>query len=610
MTPSELGTENIVWDLSVMYSSPDDPELTKDVESLEALMIEFKRCMDEDMVSKDLPQILEKYQRIRELCAKIQVYLFLAFSTNQKDERLKCLMESIERKISFAWATNMTSFANKICQLDEETLALYHMNGRVSHHSHFLTKIREDKPHILADDVECAITKREPFGPEAWSTFCEQVESGLVIEIDGKPHNLEEAMHVMTEDADAEKRAQALHAINETLGKDLVKVSAQTLNVVVGYKSIEDRDRGYSHPMQAKNKSNGIPDSAVVALHKAVKKTASPLARRFYTLKARLLGQETLKWSDRNAKVLSGNDPTITYNKALDLVLAAYESFSPLMAEVIRSQILAKRRIHAPSYSGKRSGAYNYSGVLPEDQVVSFVFLNFLGSSRDVMTLAHELGHAIHGILAGLAQGVLMQHAPIACAETASIFGEMISFNHLLSTLSGDQHDLARLALLIRKIDDMLNCIVRQIGFSNFEQAIHAASGPLTPLEYSELWMNSIYELYGNEGEVFTFADTSNLWSYISHFHTPFYVYGYASSELVVQSLAAVCERVGRQVFEPMYLQLLRAGSSKPLTDLLQPFGLDPSDQRFWTDGIEISLGKMIAQAEALYQKLKDSNRL
>jgi oligoendopeptidase F len=301
----------------------------------------------------------------------------------------------------------------------------------------------------------------------------------------------------------------------------------------------------------------------------------------------------------------------VPFDKAIETVLAAYGSFSPTLAGLVKD-FAATHRIDAPITKGRRSGAYNYSIVLPGNHPTSFVFLNYLGSNNDVMTLAHELGHGVHGMLAGAAQGPLMAQAPIAFAETASVFGEMTTFNFLKKQLQEKNDTKALLALITGKIDANLNTVVRQIGFSNFERRLHgmdvnykawAEPKKLSAEELDAIWLETAKELYGADGEVFTYENTEHLWTYVSHFHRPFYVYGYAFGELLTQSLYAQQSRFGAR-FEPLYLDLLRSGSTKDVVQLLAPFELDPTKKDFWGNGIRVSLEAMVQEAEALAVRL------
>ena len=414
-------------------------------------------------------------------------------------------------------------------------------------------------------------------------------------------------LDILTNSKDAALRAEVQKTINDGLGGYFAKYSAQTLYVIVGRGAVERKERHYRNPMEARNKENRIPDAVVDALHNAVKNVAGPLARRYYRLKAELLGMKTLSWSDRNAPLPFADTTVVPFDNAMSTVLAAYESFSPTLTGIIQD-FIASKRIDVPATKGKRGGAFNCSFVLPGNRPQSFTFLNYLGSNHDVMTLAHELGHGVHGILAGKAQGPLMFHPPIAYCETASVFGEMTTFNFLRKQLAEKGDNSALLALITQKIEGMLNTVVRQIGFSNFERRIHGMDAKYTEWndpkklsveELDSLWLTTAKELYGEDGEVFTYENASHLWSYVSHFHHPFYVYGYAFGELLTQSLYAQQLRLGSQ-FEPLYLDLLRSGATKNVFELLQPFGLDPTEETFWADGIRVSLEAMISEAEKL----------
>jgi oligoendopeptidase F len=455
--------------------------------------------------------------------------------------------------------------------------------------------------------VEAALTKRSPFGPSSWHEFFDECEADLRFDHEGETKNLTEMLELLTTSKDAAERAEVQKSVNDGLGGYFAKYSAQTLYMVVGKGAVEDKERNYRHPMEARNKENRIPDAVVDALHGAVKNVAGPLARRYYRLKAELLGMKTLKWSDRNAPLPFADTTVVPFDQAMTTVLAAYESFSPTLTGIIRDFISAKR-IDAPATKGKRGGAFNCSFVLPGNRPQSFTFLNYLGSNHNVMTLAHELGHGVHGILAGEAQGPLMFHPPTAYCETASVFGEMTTFNFLKKRLAKERDSTALLALITQKIEGMLNTVVRQIGFSNFERRVHGMDAAyaewkepkkLSVEELNGLWLATAKELYGEEREVFTYEDASRLWSYVSHFHRPFYVYGYAFGELLTQSLYAQQARLGSR-FEPLYLDLLRSGATKDVVELLQPFGLNPTEETFWAEGIRVSFEPMIAEAEKL----------
>ncbi len=390
-------------------------------------------------------------------------------------------------------------------------------------------------------------------------------------------------------------------AVDGMLAGNFAKFSSRALSVEAGAKAVEDRERKYASPLAERNLSNQIPDDVVEALHAAVTGYAGPLCRRYYALKAKLLGLPILKWSDRNAPLPFADKKTIPYAEAVKIVSECYRSFSPTLAKLIE-QVVSSRWIDAPAAKNKRSGAFNYTVPLAAEKSATFVMLNYLGNQNDVKTLAHELGHAVHGLLASEAQGPLMAQAPTAYAETASVFGEEIVFQELKARMKDDPK--ARLAFICGKIDDSMNTVVRQIGFSNFEKKLHGAGRQLSEAEMNAMWLESLYELYGKEGEYFTYGNAERLWTYVSHFHRPFYCYGYSFGQLLTQSLYAAKDGLGEK-FEPLYLDLLRAGGTKNASELAAPFGLDPADPEFWKKGIDAGLGKLVAEAEELAAEIK-----
>src|SRR5690606_13832759 len=390
-----------------------------------------------------------------------------------------------------------------------------------------------------------------PFGPSEWSDYIEEVESELRFTFDGRERTLPEILHVVSNDPHAERRAAALAAFHTGLNaQKFDRLMARTLNVTLGAKAVEDKERGYASPMSFRNIGNRIDDATVEALHEAVADLGAQQCRRYYALLAAHLGRRPLRWSDRNAPLPFSDNRIIPWDECRDTVLSAYGSFSPTLRDLAQT-MFDRQWVDAPPYPGKTGGAYNYSILLPGGEARAYNFLNYLGSTRDVMTVAHELGHGVHGMLAAKAQGSLLFRAPMAYAETASIFGEMTTFRWLLERTSDDHQ---RLALLMEKCADHINTVVRQISFSNFEREVHARRrhGKLGVADFGEVWMNVTRAFYGEDGELFTYEHVDNLWCYVTHFLRPFYVYAYAFGELFTQSLYAVREQFGSD-FEAMY---------------------------------------------------------
>jgi oligoendopeptidase F len=605
MPTHNTAASNVRWDLTSFYSGINDSQIDLDIAEFTRQAEQFSASYKGKLAER-LCAAISDYAELDMLAGKIMVYLSLQQSLDVTDEAVKAKSAAAQQAMSHIQGEYLTFFELELVALDDETLEKWYASDAVvKRHRAWIEHQRVFKPHFLSEPVEAAITKRGPFGPASWDEFFDECEADLRFEHQGEKKNLTEMLDILTNSKDAGVRADVQKAINDGLGGYFAKYSAQTLYVTVGRGAVERKERHYQNPMEPRNKENRIPDAVVDALHNAVIHVAGPLARRYFRLKAGLLGMKTLRWSDRNAPLPFADTTVVPYENAISTVLAAYESFSPTLAGIIQDAMAAKR-IDVPATAGKRGGAFNCSVVLPGNRTQSYTFLNYLGSNHDVTTLAHELGHGVHGILAGEAQGPLMYQPPIAYCETASVFGEMTTFSFLRKQLAEKGDNAALLALITRKIEGMLNTVVRQIGFSNFERRIHGMNAEYTEWnepkklsveELDGLWLSTAKELYGEDGEVFTYENASHLWSYVSHFHRPFYVYGYAFGELLTQSLYAQQARLGSR-FEPLYLDLLRSGATKSVFELLQPFDLDPTEETFWGDGIRVSLEAMISEAE------------
>jgi oligoendopeptidase F len=604
--------QQVRWDLSILYSDIADPQLDSDLSHLAAMEKNFSLTY-KGKLSEQLGPAIRDYAEIEMLSGKITSYLFLRESTDLTNAAIKARHAAIQRELSALQGEHLTFLELELVQLSDDALKTwYESDPLVAKHRPWIEHIRVFKRHFLTEPVESALTKRSPFDSSSWGEFFDEVEADLEFKFRGDVKNLTELAHLLTESKDAEQRAEAMKCMNDGLGGAFAKYAAQTLYMVSGSKAVEDKERGYAHPMDFRNKANRIPDSVVDVLHNSVTTLGGSLSRRYYKLKARHLGLPILRWSDRNAPMPFADTTVIPFDEAAKIVSTSYESFSPTLTTIVKT-FFTDRRIDAPVVKEKRHGAFNSSHVLPGGKSVSYTLMNYLGSNKDVMTLAHELGHGVHGILAGEAQGPLMFHAPIAYCETASVFGEMTTFTLLKERLirAGDQASL--LALIMAKIDSMINTVVRQIGFSNFERRLHGIDETYSAWtnlkrrsveELNGIWLKTAQELYGEEGEIFTYENCGHLWAYVPHFHSPFYVYGYAFGELLTQSLFAQRQRLGAK-FEPLYLDLLRSGATKNVVELLAPFGLDARNDAFWKDGLTVSLGALIEEAERMSQILK-----
>jgi oligoendopeptidase F len=497
-------------------------------------------------------------------------------------------------------AAEMSFFDIELGKLDRRAFdAQVRKSKFLSHNRPYLEKARKWAKYNLSESAERLLAKISPFGAAEWDDMMDEMETKLAFPMGAKKLGLSEILHVMNNSRKGAERLRAMKVLNGVLASsNYAGLRARALNLAIGEKNAVQKERGFKTAMESRNLENNLDAGTVKALHDAVLKYGAPQGKRYYNILGKLLGKKVLSWADRNAPLPFEDRRYIPYRECVDMVSAAYGKFSPRMEEIIRG-IVRDSRIDAPVYAGKTSGAYNSTIVTQGGKVQTYTFLNYLGTSRDVMTLAHELGHAVHGILAGEAQGVLQADAPMAYAETASIFGEMLAFEHLIGNTRGRK---ARLALLMSKAGDWLNSVNRQISFSFFEQRVHEERkrGKLTCADFSRAWLGATKQMYGRDGEAFEYGDMENLWSYVGHFMRPFYVYAYAFGELFTQSLFAAKDSTGN--FEKLYLDMLASGGTKDAAALMRPFGLDPSDPGFWRRGIDVSIKKWLDEAEELLE--------
>jgi oligoendopeptidase F len=598
----ETGAESVRWDLSELYTGLEDPRIEADLQRLVELAAAFDaQCRGR--LTEKLGEALEAQAEMSCLSDQLVGYLYLRRSSDAANAQIQRRIGQVQEAWSRAEADHLNFFEHELVGIDDATYAgILERDEIARRHRPLLDHMRANRRFLLEENVERALTLRSPFGPSEWEDYVEEIESELRFDLDDEQLTLPQILHLVTNDTDADRRARALHVFSAGLTESgFDRTMARTLNVVLGAKALEDRERGYDSPMSARNISNRIDDSTVEALHEAVADIGAKQCRRYYRLLSAHLGIKPLKWSDRNAPLPFADTRTVGWTDCLKTVLAAYASFSPTLSAEVKL-MLDRGWVDAPPYPGKTGGAFNMSLLLPSGEARAYNFLNYLGSSRDVMTVAHELGHGAHGMLAARAQGALMFRAPMAYAETASIFGEMTTFRYLLDRADSDEQ---RLALLMGKCGDHINTVVRQISFSNFEQRIHAArrEGKLTVEDFSAAWMDVTRAFYGDDGDLFSYADTDNLWCYVTHFLRPFYVYAYAFGELFTQSLFAVRDRFASD-FESKYLELLRAGGTQDAVELMAPFGLDPRDAAFWRKGLEGSVACWLDEAEDISRRM------
>ncbi len=519
---------------------------------------------------------------------RIGSYAYLNYVTSTADPARAKLFGDAQDKLT-GISTQLLFFELELNRIDDAVMDAALQNAELAHYRPWLTDLRKERPYQLADEIEKLFHEKAMTGPAAWSRLFNETLTSLRFEVDGETLTLEPALNLLS-DANPEKRASSAAALAKVL-KGNVRLFTLVMNTLTKDKEISDRWRGFPDVASSRHLANRVEPEVVDALVKAVRDSYPRLSHRYYALKAKWLGMDQLNYWDRNAPISRDPEPVIEWSDARGTVIAAYNRFSPRMAE-IADGFFTKNWIDAPVREGKSPGAFSHPTV---PSAHPYIMMNYLGKPRDVMTLAHELGHGVHQVLAN-AQGALMAYTPLTLAETASVFGEMLTFKALLGQTKNPRE---KKALLAQKVEDKINTVVRQIAFYQFERLVHEArrEGELTSDQLGAFWLQVQGESLGpaiklNEGY-------ESYWTYVSHFvHSPFYVYAYAFGDCLVNSLYAAYERAP-EGFEGSYLDMLRAGGTKHHKELLAPFGLDATDPGFWAMGLRV-IEDMIVELEAL----------
>lgn len=584
----EIFTNLPKWDLSPLFKTGADAK--KFLVLTEIEVKDFAKSYNSKIASLTAMEILkaiEKYEKASEMLGKVGTYAYLLYATNMKDAEVLGFYQSIFEKISELSAL-LSFFTLELNMLEDDFINKHEL----SKYKSFLKKNRIFKPYELSKELEAMIIRKSVTSSDAWVRFYDEMLAGLEFNLKGKKVNITEVLHALSSNKEDERKAAA-----KELGKILkanIKPITFTYNMIVKDKQIEDEYRKFENPIDARNLSNFIERESVQSLIETVKKNYSEISHKYYKLKATIFGKEKLKYWDRNAPLPFADEKTFTYEEAKQITLKSYNEFHPKMAE-IGKKFFENNWIDAGVYEGKDSGAFSHPSVPSANP---FIMLNFLGKTRDVATMAHELGHGVHQFLASK-QGYLMAGTPLTLAETASVFGEMLVFQNLLKTATTKEE---KLSILGGKIEDMINTVIRQIAFCEFEIEIHdlRKKGELSAEAINEIFMkvqaNSLGEGIELEEEYKYF------WGYISHFfHAPFYVYAYAFGDILVNSLYAIYKNKSVQNFEEKYLQMLEAGGTLHHKELLAPFGIDLAQESFWQGGLDI-LKSYIEEFEKTYQ--------
>ncbi len=580
------------WDLSDLYKGPDDPQIEKDMQWLDSECAAFAADYEGKLATLAPAGMLAAVQRDEKIsgtAGRIMSYAALRYYQETTDAERAKFMSDCQDKIT-NFTTPLVFFTLELNRLDDDHLdKLFAENADLARYQPVFRRIRAMRPYQLSDELEKFLHDQSVVGASAWNKLFDETMAGLEFEIEGETLGLEATLNFLTEQ-DRAKREAAARELARVFGQK-IKLFARVHNTLTKEKEIEDRWRKMPTPQTGRHLSNDVEPEVVEALRNAVVAAYPKLSHRYYELKRKWLGLDKMQVWDRNAPLPMEDDRIVPWDEARETVLSAYADFAPEMAK-IALPFFEQGWIDAGVKPGKAPGAFAHPTVT---EVHPYVMLNYLGKPRDVMTLAHELGHGVHQVLAA-DQGEWLASTPLTLAETASVFGEMLTFRKLLE---GARSKEERKVLLAGKVEDMINTVVRQIAFYDFECKLHDArrEGELTPDAINALWMSVQGE---SLGPAFEFMDGYEVfWSYIPHFvHSPFYVYAYAFGDGLVNALYAVYEEGGAD-FQEKYFDMLKAGGSMHHKELLAPFGLDASDPAFWDKGLNMISG-MIDELEAM----------
>jgi len=584
------------WNLADLYASITAPEIARDLDKIDADCAAFEAAYKGKLAEETakpnggawLAEAVRSYEAIDDLAGRLGSYAGLIHAGNTVDPAISKFYGDVSERITAA-SVHLLFFALELNRIDDAVIDRAMQAPELGHYRPWIEDSRKDKPYQLEDRVEQLFHEKSQTGYGAFNRLFDQTIAGLRFKVGGKELAIEPTLTLL-QDRDGAKRKAAGQALANTF-KANERTFALITNTLSKDKEISDRWRGFQDVADSRHLNNRVEREVVDALVASVRAAYPKLSHRYYQLKAKWFGKKKLPHWDRNAPLPFAPTGTIGWSDAQEMVLSAYGAFSPEMAGIAK-RFFTDRWIDAPVRPGKAPGAFSHPTT---PSAHPYVLMNYQGKPRDVMTLAHELGHGVHQVLAAK-NGALMAPTPLTLAETASVFGEMLTFKRLLSqTKSAKQ----RQALLAGKVEDMINTVVRQIAFYSFERAVHTErrNGELTAERIGQLWMSVQTESLGPAIEIK--PGYENFWMYIPHFvHSPFYVYAYAFGDCLVNSLYAVYENA-QEGFAERYLAMLAAGGTKHYSELLAPFGLDAKDPTFWDGGLSVIAG-MIDELEAM----------
>jgi oligoendopeptidase F len=577
------------WSLADLYSGPDDPRIDADLtwvkERSEDLERRFKGRVA-GLSGRELGEAIAAYDALADRRSKISAYVSLRHAADLADPETGRRMQNATERLTDA-ARHTLFLTLELNRMEDAAVARALEDPSARRYAPWVRDVRVFRDHQLSDELENFELDRSATAG-SWSRLFDETLAGMRFRGGGRPLTLSATLDLLSGPRRAARR-HAARALAEGLAARKT-LFALVLNTLAKDKEIDDRWRKYPNPLAHRNLANCVEDKVVDALVGSVRESFPRLSHRYYTLKARMLGLKSLEYWDRNAPLPEVPVRAYSWTEARAIVQGAFSAFSPRMAE-IAGRFFAGGWIDARPSPGKDSGAFSHPTA---PSVHPYILMNFHGRARDVMTLAHELGHGVHQVLSA-PQGALMADAPLTLAETASVFGEMLVFQAMLRAETNPER---RRVLLAGKIEDMLNTVVRQVAFHEFERRFHDArrAGELAPEAVGALWLDVQRE---SLGPAFRFAPEYRwYWAYIPHFvHSPFYVYAYAFGDCLVNALYAV-HRGGHPGFEAKYLDMLAAGGTLRHRELLAPFGLDAGDPAFWRRGLDVVAG-LVDELEA-----------
>lgn len=582
------------WDLSDLYTGLDAPDLEADFQRMKTVCADFAKTYEGKLADLDgdgLAGAVKAYEEIDLVLGRIMSFAGLLYQQNTQDpERAKFMGDAQVRVTDITQP--LVFFSLELNRLEDEWLAeRLAASTELSRYKPWLDRLRAMKPYQLSDELEKFLHDQSVVGASAWNRLFDETMAGLAFDVEGedKPLGLEATLNLLS-DTDRARREVGGKAVARGMA-DNIRLFTRITNTLAKEKEVEDRWRKLPTSDFGRHLANQVEPEVVDALREAVQAAYPKLSHRYYAMKANWLGLERLEYWDRNAPLPDTDDRVVTWPEARKIVLDAYSGFAPKMAE-LAEPFFDLGWIDAAVKPGKAPGAFAHPTV---SDVHPYVMLNYLGKPRDVMTLAHELGHGVHQRLAA-EQGELLSRTPLTLAETASVFGEMLTFRKMLDAAPDAT---TRKMMLAGKVEDMINTVVRQIAFYEFERRVHAArrEGELTSDQLGEIWMAVQAESLGPA--INLAPEYSTFWAYIPHFiHSPFYVYAYAFGDGLVNALYAVYEQ-GDAGFQDKYFDMLAAGGTQHHSTLLAPFGLDASDPAFWDKGLSL-ISSMIDELEGM----------